>query len=489
MAALCLVLATASAQAQPSDPAQRLGKDWALDCEQQDLRIQCHYRPLQAGIQVDLAAELEDLVLPIEAHQAYPSGDAVSAVLFLVDTSDPRRAAMVGKAAEQIQTLFQNAGAHYRLGVASFDKGVSVLAPLGSDAAALRQAAQSLQAQGQVTELFRSTLQAIELLADYNAQRKALFLFSDGLAEDTAYTLEEVIEAAQLEKVTIFGLGYARSSALSVGLQSLRRLSEGSGGLYWEADATAGYRLPREAFQLPFQVLDGGGSFQIDLLPAVEAGHGGLALISVRATPGQDRDLFRIPAALPELETQPPEQAPIPVLPAAAPPPEPSTNLVSLLLAGSLVILAFALLFVLRARRTHPSAAELLSDRGSSKPYAFLEAQGETLTVHPITRLPWRIGRSENNDMTVTDVSISRHHAQILHDQSGNFRILDLNSKNGVLVNGKKIAEEFLEEGNQVELGDVIFRFSLSDPELQESEDETVFLETRTPQDPDLTSL
>jgi pSer/pThr/pTyr-binding forkhead associated (FHA) protein len=46
-----------------------------------------------------------------------------------------------------------------------------------------------------------------------------------------------------------------------------------------------------------------------------------------------------------------------------------------------------------------------------------------------------------DNDLVVDDTSVSRHHAEIRRRRDGSFEVLDLNSMNGVFVNGKKIRE------------------------------------------------
>jgi len=68
------------------------------------------------------------------------------------------------------------------------------------------------------------------------------------------------------------------------------------------------------------------------------------------------------------------------------------------------------------------------------------------------------IGRSEDNDLPLAGdafPAVSGHHARIeLAD--GVLRVVDLDSKNGVLVNGEAIdGERELEIGDQVRLGSV----------------------------------
>ena len=49
------------------------------------------------------------------------------------------------------------------------------------------------------------------------------------------------------------------------------------------------------------------------------------------------------------------------------------------------------------------------------------------------------IGRSKDNDIVVSDVSVSRNHAKLIVIDSNNFKIVDNNSTNGTYVNGTRI--------------------------------------------------
>lgn len=50
------------------------------------------------------------------------------------------------------------------------------------------------------------------------------------------------------------------------------------------------------------------------------------------------------------------------------------------------------------------------------------------------------IGRDLQNDIVINDCIVSRHHCQIIRDDSGRFQVVDLNSKNGTYVNGHRIS-------------------------------------------------
>ncbi|MBM4364541.1 MAG: FHA domain-containing protein, partial [Deltaproteobacteria bacterium] len=68
------------------------------------------------------------------------------------------------------------------------------------------------------------------------------------------------------------------------------------------------------------------------------------------------------------------------------------------------------------------------------------------------------IGRGEDCDLPVNDTSVSRVHAEIQAIEGGRYEVVDLESSNGVRVNGVDLKRAILEAGDVVELGDVQFR-------------------------------
>jgi pSer/pThr/pTyr-binding forkhead associated (FHA) protein/tetratricopeptide (TPR) repeat protein len=68
------------------------------------------------------------------------------------------------------------------------------------------------------------------------------------------------------------------------------------------------------------------------------------------------------------------------------------------------------------------------------------------------------IGRTDDNDVVVNHRSISRHHAKIVREH-GRYAIVDLQSSNGVRVNGEEYGKVELRRGDLIDLGHVRLRF------------------------------
>jgi pSer/pThr/pTyr-binding forkhead associated (FHA) protein len=77
--------------------------------------------------------------------------------------------------------------------------------------------------------------------------------------------------------------------------------------------------------------------------------------------------------------------------------------------------------------------------------------------IYPIGKRT-TIGRTADNDIQIDVPNVSRHHAVLLANPR-NCRIEDLNSTNGVMVNGQRVTRQELRDGDTVTIGKSEFRF------------------------------
>jgi pSer/pThr/pTyr-binding forkhead associated (FHA) protein len=68
------------------------------------------------------------------------------------------------------------------------------------------------------------------------------------------------------------------------------------------------------------------------------------------------------------------------------------------------------------------------------------------------------VGRTEDNDIAINHRSISRHHAKLVRE-NGRHAIVDMNSSNGVRVNGEEYGKVELRRADVIDLGHVRLRF------------------------------
>jgi pSer/pThr/pTyr-binding forkhead associated (FHA) protein len=71
---------------------------------------------------------------------------------------------------------------------------------------------------------------------------------------------------------------------------------------------------------------------------------------------------------------------------------------------------------------------------------------------------PWSVGRSDENDIVVSDPNVSRRHARLIRAHNG-FVVEDLGSTNGTLLDGAPIDRERIESGDELTFGQTAARF------------------------------
>lgn len=78
------------------------------------------------------------------------------------------------------------------------------------------------------------------------------------------------------------------------------------------------------------------------------------------------------------------------------------------------------------------------------------------------------LGRSDEADIQVDDEKVSRRHLKIALVKGGDngemtVIVSDMNSKNGIFVNGVKTTEQQLRNGDKLKIGDTILKFEIKD--------------------------
>jgi transcriptional regulator with GAF, ATPase, and Fis domain len=73
------------------------------------------------------------------------------------------------------------------------------------------------------------------------------------------------------------------------------------------------------------------------------------------------------------------------------------------------------------------------------------------------------LGRDPTNAVPVIDPSVSRKHCLLRREEDGRFKIRDLASRNGTVVNGVAVKEQWLHHGDEIAIGDSTFLFLLEE--------------------------
>jgi Nif-specific regulatory protein len=110
----------------------------------------------------------------------------------------------------------------------------------------------------------------------------------------------------------------------------------------------------------------------------------------------------------------------------------------------------------------------LLVLAGPLKDSALQLAEGETT-----------LGREPANSIVVIDPSVSRHHCRLRRQPDGRFQIIDMDSRNGTVVNGSRIKDHWLRHGDQITIGDSVFLFQIEEQEAPGFSSQVEFDESR----------
>ena len=110
------------------------------------------------------------------------------------------------------------------------------------------------------------------------------------------------------------------------------------------------------------------------------------------------------------------------------------------------------------AARAAPGPVALPEDHSAHLEFLMGPGPGPS---HTITRLRTVIGRGPTCEIRIDDHKSSREHAIITYD-GREFRVRDNASANGTFLNGSKVVEYALRDGDKLLVGDTLFRFCLT---------------------------
>jgi ABC-type multidrug transport system ATPase subunit len=134
-----------------------------------------------------------------------------------------------------------------------------------------------------------------------------------------------------------------------------------------------------------------------------------------------------------------------------------------------------------QVRLGHPDAGPIVScsitelpDRGASaQPSATARWSAQRTggdrfpsAIMPLPAKALRIGRSADNGVVVSDLGVSRHHAELRRLPGGEYEIADLGSHNGTFLNGQRVTEATVTGADVIGIGPATFH--LVGDELQE---------------------
>jgi hypothetical protein len=458
----------------------------------------------------EVAASASGKTLPVKFSPFDPNTPDSTALLFLIDRSDPARAKTVEAVKALIQRSIDALDDHTLFAVYSFDADLVPVAEFGTPKPDALAKLKAVKAVGMATELYRDTIDAVKILQKTNATRKAVILFSDGKAEDTTFSLEQTLNTAKQAGVAICGVGYAEKPTGTIHLQSLRQLADGTGGYFAAADIRTKKEPPEFLNDLLARLRSGGQAtvdlsglktgrqidleFRFDGHDPIKSSYTLTTLAPTEAPKEAEvekkvdevakkmadlaKNMAQVPGQVDEAAKKAAEESRKIVEQAraaeeaarqkktaddaaAAAVAAKKKRIVVAIEFGGLVLVLFIIADWIRRRRLQAAKAHA-AKLAAAPVYARLQVLDGDGTELLMRTTALRVGRGTDNDLALKNDSVSRHHAEIHRTREGDFTITELNSGNGVLVNGEHVTKTTLKNDDIIELGEVRIRFLIA---------------------------
>lgn len=403
-------------------------------------QVECDYRHESSFEPTQLTLEVSGAKVKLERDniKKYPAEGQTTAIFVMFDLSDPRRNTTTTELYPKIvNALSENRPDHIVLGIGTFAQSLDVVSPFQALKSMPSLEAMPFLATGVATELNRVALTALKNLGEENADRKLLLVVSDGKAEDTAYSLVDVSTEAKKLRIPIATIGIAERPSETPALQSLRLLAEQSGGVFFDFSDKEIPSNFRSRLLTPVEV---GGRVSFE----GSAFHG-KRLISVTLGDAEKRTI----SSSTELD--------FPDLRDWQEKLKDFATTYWWLFVGGVVVLVGATWGAMRYSRIRRERQ--LQNRVIAE-FRGLDG-GETR--YEVRKSAVTIGRGAQNDIVISNSSVSGRHAELHQTREGKFRLSDLGSTNGTFVNEARITAVDLEDGDLVEIAEVHLQFKLID--------------------------
>lgn len=339
-------------------------------------------------------------------------GRGITAVL-AIDASGTMRGEPFAKAREAAISFLDKLRPEDRVAILTFSEDINIVSRFGEQRAQTRQALRDLEIdieRSRHTLLFDGAYRALDLIRTTPAipRRAFVILFSDGKDDGSDRTRDEVLREAQGRSheshILNFCVGYARFGG--AGLDEMRKLAEESGGEFMEA---ASIEEVSDFFDLVARQMT---QSYLVTYPSNMDGEQHRIRVTIAGKSGERTAYF------------PDIAGPLwPWLVAVA----------ALGLIAGVVVLA--------QRGGAVGRISIVSGPFSGTQVAL--RKGKTL-----------IGALEDNDLVLAGSKVSRYHAEIVV-RGRRVEIVDLDSTNGIQINGQPVTRGPLELGDQISIADV----------------------------------
>ena len=84
-----------------------------------------------------------------------------------------------------------------------------------------------------------------------------------------------------------------------------------------------------------------------------------------------------------------------------------------------------------------------------------LSEQLEGQKIHELSEQMYNIGRIEERSVCIPDTTVSTTHCELVRNEEGSYRVVDLGSSNGTRINGALITGQTLNHSDMLQVGGI----------------------------------
>jgi hypothetical protein len=371
--------------------------------------------------------------LGVPTVEPYPGAGQAVASIALLDVSGLERQPQIERLKLAMLLLASRKPERAQLGFAVYALEGHLLVPAGDEANEMLALLAAVPPLDEEANLTGALVSSIRTLATLEADRRAIFVLTDG-HNDGAVTPAEVATLAQSLGVSLYFLIVPGREA---DLASLSKLAAATAGQLVEEKDIGAFLAD------PFALLNSGAQIRFPLLDTRKFIWDSQGEVAATIQYGDGRLEIAAPADV-----------------AAASAGGTAAYLwqahtASVVAAGGVILAllgggAFATgrRRAVRTPKADAGATAVIEDTKSGRRY-------------PLTSPFLRIGRSPENDLVINDPAVGRSHAIVQQIGDLAFSITDQGSANGTLVNGQKVTTAVLCDGDVIAIGSRTLRFGI----------------------------
>lgn len=453
--ALPFVILATCAMTVPSYSADQNYRIHGCAVVEPEKTAQCH-------VQTPENVTIKNLLINGEAQKLeneikpYGQDRADAEVYILIDTSK----SLDQNAFVRFKTIAQKVALkeQYRTAVYGFNRSLEAIAPIETPSKTTELAINSVVASGNSTEGYKAVYDLIQQIKMRKMSNRLIVILSDGEFEDSAYSAAEIIKNLNDENIRVLAVGPSASNQAVTNAQTIRRLATETSGEF--LTATNPQTVDLVVNKIHSLGLAGG---LITISPLVKTNN-----ILVTFSNNQTKSINFDADIAPPIQNSDSNEYKAMIIRYSEKIGNyyEESNIQKLIVILSAIAIAIILIaplaLMIRRKRVKP---ELLSEpldkiveAHRQQPLALLEFLDGEGTIFDITKQTTTIGRHTDNDLVLKNTSVHRHHALLNKGPDGHLVIIDLETDNGILINGQRKEKSILKFGDLIELGEVRMR-------------------------------